>query len=110
MLKVTNNNILLTRGDSGVFELAIKDADEQAYDFSGDTVIMTVKKACTDKTVVLQKTFEDGKVTFAPEDTAELQMGDYVYDVQLTHVEDDETVVDTVITPHTFTVGAEVSW
>ena len=75
---------------------------------------MTVKKACTDKTVVIQKTFEDGKVTFAPEDTALLPMGDYVYDVQLTHVEgngdDAVTTVDTVITPHTFTVGAEVGW
>ena len=118
MLKVTNNNIVLTRGDSGVFKLDVQDAEQQEYDFSGDTVVMTVKKSCTDKQHILQKTFdESGQVVFSPEDTQDLPMGDYVYDVQLTHVEeavdpaeDDVVTVDTIITPHTFTLGAEVTY
>ena len=114
MYKISNSNIYLTRGDSAKLWLTVTDSSEQAYDFSEDTVVMTVKHSCTDKQALIQKTFEydssTGKasVEFVPEDTQNLAMGDYVYDVQLTRAEDG--AVDTIVTPHTFTLGTEVTW
>lgn len=118
MLKVTSNNVYLTRGDSAVLALSIEDGSGNTYDFSNDTVKMTVKKSCTDKKAVIEKEAdENGQFVFAPEDTADLPMGDYWYDVEVTHVEesddpevDDVVTVDTVIIPHTFTIGAECTW
>ena len=107
--KITNNCIYLTRGDSAALELQVKDEEQQTYDFSEDEVVLTVKRSCYDS--------ETGKATvvFNHEDTENLPMGDYVYDVQLTHIEnageENETVERaTIITPHTFTLGAEVTW
>ena len=115
MYKVTNNNIYLTRGDSASMSLAVQDEQEQSYDFSSDKVVLTVKRTCTDRQIILQKEFDaEGKIYFAPEDTEKLDMGDYVFDVELRHTEGsgDEavTTVSTIITPHTFTLGTEVSW
>ena len=115
MLKVSGNNIYLTRGDSAQFELTVKDANEQTYDYSGDTVVFSLKKHCSDPTPLIQKTFdENGKIYFEPADTNKLAFGDYLYDIQLTHVEGEGseavTTIDTIIVPSTFTVGAEVNW
>lgn len=120
--KITNQNIYLTRGDSAALDLQVTDEQQQTYDFSEDEVVLTVKRSCTDKKVLIQKTFSDydsetGKATvvFDPEDTENLPMGDYVYDVQLTHIENageenEKIERATIITPHTFTLGAEVTW
>lgn len=116
MIEVTNGgNVKIIRGDTGVLELSIEDAQGQSYDFSGDTVILTVKKSSWDKDAVIQKTFNsDKQVVFEVEDTKNLAFGDYVFDVQLTHTEGEGTeaitTVDTVIPVHKFTVGQEVSW
>ena len=115
MIKVVGGNVKIVRGDTGVLELTIEDAEHQSYDFSNDTVVLTVKKNAWDKDPVIQKTFdENGKVVFEVEDTKDLAFADFVFDVQLTHTEtiDDEDVVtvDTVIPMHKFTVLPEVTW
>ena len=108
MLKVDGNNIFLTRGDSATLELSVTQ-DEETYDFSGDDVVFSVKRFVTDKEAVIKKTFEDGKISFAPEDTADLPFGTYLYDVQLTHTSGEDVTVCTVIVPTTFIIGAEVT-
>lgn len=115
MLKVSGNKVYLTRGDTGTFQLSVKDADNHDYDFSSDTVVFTLKRNCNDAKKLIQKTFdENGKINFTPDDTKDLDFGNYWYDVQLTHVEGEGneavTTVDTIIVPSTFVIGAEVNW
>lgn len=110
MLKISGNKIYLTRGDSAVLALAIKDSEDNTYDYSGDTVKFALKKNVGDKDILISKTFdEDGQISFSPADTASLGFGDYVYDIQLEHMNDEVKEVATVIIPSTFTIGAEVN-
>lgn len=106
MLKISNQNITLTRGDTARIKLGITRGGE-TYDFSADTVVFSVKKSTTAPEYVFQKTVQDGVVTILPTDTASLLYGTYVYDVQLTTEGGD---VCTVITPHEFIVAQEVTW
>lgn len=112
MYKVEDNKIYLTRGDSADFELTLDGYEAQ----EGDVLTFSVKKNCQDKVALITKTLDaELKFSIEPSDTEDLQFGDYWYDVQLkrTTVEEDESetvMVDTVIVPHVFTVGAEVTW
>ena len=109
MLKVDEQNgITLTRGDSATLEVVIKDGEE-TYDYSGDVVKFGVKRSPFDAECVLEKTVEDGKIVLEPEDTETLEFGDYVYDVQLTHVDEDEaTSIYTPIAAARFSIGYSV--
>lgn len=116
MLKVLDGNkIFLTRGDSGSVTVTLTDAGGDPYDASGDTVEFGVKKSIYDTECLIKKTLEDGEtITFVPEDTKDLDFGDYLYDVQVTHVtegesdEDDVTDIWTPIAACKFTVGFEI--
>lgn len=106
MLKISSQDITLTRGDTARIKLGITRGGE-AYDYSADTVVFSVKKSTATPDYVFQKTVQDGVVTILPTDTASLLYGTYVYDVQLTTAGGD---VCTVITPHNFIVAQEVTW
>ena len=106
MLKISNQDITLTRGDTARIKLGITKGGK-AYDFSADTVVFSVKKSTAAPDYVFQKTVQDGVVTILPTDTAPLMYGTYVYDVELTTAGGD---VCTVITPHNFIVAQEVTW
>lgn len=115
MLTIDGNKIVLTRGDSACIELTIKDAEGNDYDYSGDTVVFGVKRSVNDKECVLTIPVTDNKITFTPEMTKNMQFGDYLYDVQLTHTEEaeeegEEDVVSvyTVIAAAKFVVGYEI--
>ena len=110
MLKVDEQNgITLTRGDSAILDVTIKDGDGNTYDYSDDEVKFGVKRSAFDTECVLEKTVEDGKITLEPEDTAELEFGDYLYDIQLTHVDESEnTSIFTPIAAARFSVGFNV--
>ena len=122
MFKISGNNIYLTRGDSAAIELQVVNGDNP-YDFSEDEVKFSLKKRLSDKQPLIQKTFgnydsetDKASITIEPEDTAGLDFGDYLYDIQLKHTEEPEqegddpvVTVDTIIVPSTFTIGAEVT-
>lgn len=122
MFKISGNNIYLTRGDSAAIELQVVNG-ETPYDFSEDEVKFSLKKRLSDKQPLIQKTFGNydsetnkASITIEPEDTAGLDFGDYLYDIQLKHTEEPEqegddpvVTVDTIIVPSTFTIGAEVT-
>lgn len=122
MFKISGNNIYLTRGDSAAIELQVVNG-ENPYDFSEDEVKFSLKKRLSDKQPLIQKTFGNydsetnkASITIEPEDTAGLDFGDYLYDIQLKHTEEPEqegddpvVTVDTIIVPSTFTIGAEVT-
>lgn len=106
MFKINGKTIQITRGDTGIFTLALTSAG-QPYDYSNDEVLFTVKRNVNTTEIVFQKTVVYGEnVTIEPQDTASLSYGNYVYDVQVTS----GAVVDTVITPSVFEVLHEVTF
>ena len=107
MFKINNKTISITRGDTGIFTLTIKNGDND-YDYSNDTVKFTVKESTTAAEPLIQKTVVYGQnIVIEPSDTANLKYGDYVYDVQLTT---SGGIVDTVIVPSKFVVLPEVTF
>ena len=56
MLKVVNNGISLTRGDTATFRLQIKNQDGTDYEITpDDQVLFTVKRSPNDEEIVIQK-------------------------------------------------------
>ena len=56
MLKVVNNGISLTRGDTATFRLQIKNQDGTDYEIApDDQVLFTVKRSPNDEEIVIQK-------------------------------------------------------
>lgn len=106
MFAVDGNDIRIMRGDTGVFTLNLEQ-DGQPYDYSGDAVVLTVRRSVHDPEVLIRKDILYGEnVAIAPEDTADLPCGTYWYDVQLTT---QAGVVDTVIPPSRFVVLMDVT-
>ena len=107
MFKISGNTIQITRGDTGIFTLAIKSGG-QSYDYSNDQVLFTVKRNTNTPEIIFQKEIEYGQtVVIQPEDTENLPYGTYTYDVQVTT---SQGIVNTVITPNPFIVAPEVTW
>ena len=78
MLKVVNNAIYLTRGDTAILQLSIKQDDGSDYAIADtDNVLFTIKKSTKEKTVILQKSVMDGKIKINPEETSSLEYGTY---------------------------------
>lgn len=109
MFKIASDNtISITRGDTGSFTLDIKNTSGQAYDYSEDTVLFTVKENTYAKDPVIQKEVEyEQNITILPADTEKLSYGTYVYDVQLTTA---GGIVDTIIPPSNFVILPEVTF
>lgn len=108
MVDVKNNDIRMTRGDTAVLDLSISNDDGSTYQItSDDTILFTMKKITADKTVVIQKAVSNGKITINPKETASLDYGNYVYDVELRRT---DGFVATIITPHVLTLTEEVTF
>lgn len=107
MLKITNNNIMLTRGDSAMLTLNVKDDSGVTYDYSSDLTQFTVKRNCVTTDIVLQKTFTGTTITILPSDTKDLNYQDLKYDVQIIT---SGGAVYTVIPPHDFILTDEVNF
>ena len=106
MFSINGNKITITRGDTGVFTLTVKNGDTE-YDYSNDEVLFTVKQNTRANEYVIQKTVRYGEnITIAPADTQRLGYGTYVYDVQLTS----GGIVDTIIPPSPFVIAEEVTF
>ena len=107
MFVIERFTISITRGDTGIFTLNLMNG-RQAYDYSNDTVVLTVKKDTQTTEHLIQKAITYGEnVVIAPADTANLPYGEYVYDVQVTTA---GGLVDTVIPPSKFIVMPEVTF
>lgn len=104
MLKVVNNEIYLTRGDTATLELTVE-KDGAPYDFSADAVLFSVKKCVEEPKLLIQKRFVDGKVSLVESDTNDLPFGQYLYDVVVSRPGGE---ICTVITPTVLTLGGEV--
>lgn len=84
MLKVKDNTITLTIGDTAYLNVNIS-ADGVIYAPSAtDTITLSVKQNKSDREYALQKRVVVGEmITIAPQDTIDLKAGKYFYDVQL---------------------------
>lgn len=103
-----NNNIYLSKGNSATIALTVKQGEE-TYDYTDDTVIFALKKYASDRDALIKKTFDsEGNISLTRDDTDALPIGTYAYDVTLVHEEDETTYIDTIITPHAFTIGAVI--
>lgn len=107
MLKITDNNIMLTRGDTAVLNLSVTDSSGTSYDYSSDLTQFTVKRNCVTEDIVLQKTFNGTTITINPSDTKDLNYQDMKYDVQIIT---SGGAVYTVIPPHDFIITDEVNF
>ncbi len=107
MVKIINNNIYITRGDTAKINFFIKDETGEEYDYSADTAIFTVRHRMNSSFPVIQKTVTNGKIELTNADTQQLPFGEYVFDVELRKANGD---ICTVIVPHNFTVGGEVTY
>ena len=75
-----DNKLVLTRGDSAIFNVKIK-----GYELTPeDEVVFTLKQNITDEIPLIQKTAELGTFILYPEETKDLQCGNYIYDVEIT--------------------------
>lgn len=113
---VIRNRISITRGDSAQITLTIRDrvTGKPFVPGADDRLTFTVKRAVTDKEVLIIKTLDNGIIRqesdclllLLPEDTAVLPFGTYRYDVELVLV---SGYTDTVIPPSPFIVTGEVT-
>ena len=109
MLKITENEVILTRGDNADLIVTIKDMSGNVYELQeGDELVFTLKNNCVTQTILIQKDITaDSTIHILPEDTSGLNYGKYLFDVQLTTAEDK---VYTVIPPTVFVVSNEVNF
>lgn len=102
------NDIGIIRGDTTRFEIEILDQKGDPYTLqSGDQLVFTVKKNTSTSLIILQKNISGETFTISHEDTANLDYGKYVYDIQLTQANGDVT---TVIQPSVFEIMPEVNF
>lgn len=87
--KMENKNITMTRGDTLSFNVEVMDQEENQINV--DSAFFTCKKLGTEESNIFQKSLGAGitqlddclVVRVAPEDTREVQTGQYFYDLQL---------------------------
>ena len=100
MLYINGTDIRLTRGDTARFEVdIINQVDGKPYTLQeGDVLTLTVRLTPSTAEISAQRVAEPGttSIYIRPEDTANLGVGQYVYDIQLTTAAGD---IYTVIGP-----------
>lgn len=107
-----NHTIQLTRGDTARLtvdlDCFLEDGTKQPYTMRNDDVLtLSVKRTAKSFKACLQKDVKgSNEIHIKPEDTAALDFGSYVYDVELCTAEGD---VYTVIENKTFKIGVEVT-
>ena len=109
MLKITENEVFLTRGDNADIAVTIYDMNGDVYTLQpGDVLTFTMKYNCITEDIILQKNITaDSTIHIQPADTNNLAYGLYWFDVQLTM---NGGNIYTVIDPHPFNIKKEVTF
>lgn len=108
MIKVSGNDIYLTRGDTFKAQVVMKDAEGNTYTpVTGDVVRFAMKRTREDRTPLLNITIPNDTMLLSiyPEDTHELEFGQYIYDIEITTA---SGIVDTFIADAKFNLTTEV--
>lgn len=83
-----DNNIIMTKGDTARIQIEILNNKGEPYiPLAGDSVLFTLKHYVSDRTILLSKdiSIENLYLMLDPEDTKDLSLGDYCFDIQLVH-------------------------
>ena len=108
MLKITENKVQLTRGDTAVLKVEVQKDDGSVYELKPtDTLVLTIKANTATKEIIIQKAAVDGVFTISAPETEQLAYGYYYYDVELRQA---EGFVSTIIPPHSFMICEEVTF
>lgn len=99
-------DIYLTRGDTASLQVNLCDGGNVYNLQPGDKLTMTVRKTIDSSKAFSIVANEDGVLSIVHNDTAALDYGVYVYDIQLTTTDGG---IYTVIPVSTFEVGQEVT-
>ena len=115
MYSIKGTTITLTRGDTFITNISLKRGTTTYTPTSGDTVRFALKSpdmnarktAWADDTVLINKDIPIStmQLKLEPEDTKELDFGQYRYDMQITFANGD---VDTFIENAVFIINPEV--
>ena len=114
--KIEGTTVYLTRGDTFVATVAIKNADGSAYEVQNDDIVRFALKSAkmragntdfVETQPLIQKTIENAtlRLEIAPNDTKKLPFGMYKYDLELTKAGGD---VDTFVNNADFHIMPEV--
>lgn len=108
MFQISKNNIKIIRGDTGELELSLTLDDEEQTVVAPEayTAIFSLKKNVDDVAYIFQKELVNGKVSFTHADTNFLPYGMYVYDIQITLLEDNSVHT---LGYYTFNVLADIT-
>lgn len=105
-MKISGTNLSMIRGDSE----CIKVTCDPAFS-AGDAVAMQVRESADDETAFITKEvtdFPDGAayISLLPEDTAELEAGRYVYDIDVRWA---NGMKKTIVEKSSFTIREDVT-
>lgn len=81
-----NNMIIMTKGDTPTFTFEILLPDGTPYEFEeGDSVVFAAKqnKYDTEPAFVIEADLETKTITFSEEDTKNLEIGKYIWELSL---------------------------
>lgn len=95
MFEVKNNNIIMTKGDSGYFVIKLENSDGTEFEpQEGDEIVFSVKKRSEGYLpMVLEK--KGTRIIFEAADTEKIPSGEYMYDVCIkTAAEERQTVTE----------------
>lgn len=83
MFKLIGDNLIITRGDTGMLTLDAK-LDGKPMEPGTYTAILSVKEDMDCDAYLLQKQADDdGRFFFTHDDTKNIQPGTYVYDIEI---------------------------
>ena len=107
MYRIDGTKISLTRGDSFFCTLTLTKNGQPYTPAQGDSIRFAVKKNYNSPTVLIEKLIPNDTLLLhlRPEDTKLLQIGKYVYDIELT---DEDGEVDTFIAEAVIELTPEV--
>ena len=111
-MQIKGTNMTMIRGDSETIFVSMEDAENEKVAFkTGDTLRMTIKDSLKSAVNILQKVITEFEywnaiIILTPEDTKDLRVKEYIYDVQLTRA---DGTVSTIIKPSKFTIEGDVT-
>lgn len=91
------NRLIITRGDTATLAITLENQDGTKVPLeTEDTLVLSVKKTSKDVLPLFQLHADaDGQIAISPSDTAGLNCGIYLYDVQLNRQGNIYTVIPT---------------
>lgn len=103
MLIIDGNKITLTRGNTAFIEIEIIKDDEPYILRTGDSLTLSLKRKSDYNKIVLTKVSTTNTITLVENDTKDLSLGAYEYDITF---RGNDGIIDTLLFD-TFIVGGE---